>query len=81
MYTKRHKEVNGFFNVNSAGDITLNFFSNDQFKDFSLISIDSKGTHTDMEFLIFFFAGLFVLILVQVYKQTVEVKDENDYTV
>ncbi|QGU95597.1 DUF2975 domain-containing protein [Clostridium bovifaecis] len=59
----------------------INFFHNNQFKDFSLISIDSKGIHTDMEFLIFSFTGLFVLILAQVYKQAVEVKEENDYTV
>lgn len=64
-----------------TGCYLINFFLNGQFKSFSLISIDSKGIHTDMEFLIFFFAGLFVLILAQVYKQAVEVKEENDYTV
>ncbi|MCG1013323.1 DUF2975 domain-containing protein [Tepidanaerobacter sp. GT38] len=59
----------------------VNFFYNNQFKNFSLISIDSKGIHTDTEFLIFFFAGCFVLILAQIYKQAVEVKEENDFTV
>lgn len=59
----------------------INFFFNNQFKNFSFIAIDSKGIHTDMEFVIFFFAGLFVLILAEVYKQAVEVKEENDYTV
>lgn len=59
----------------------INFFYNNQFKSFSFITIDSKGIHTDMEFAIFFFAGLFVLILAEVYKQAVEVKEENDYTV
>lgn len=59
----------------------INLFYNNQFRNFSFIQIDSKGIHTDMEFVIFFFAGLFVLILAQVYKQAVEVKEENDYTV
>lgn len=59
----------------------INFFYNNQIKYFSFITIDSKGIHTDMEFVIFFFAGLFVLILAQVYKQAVEVKEENDFTV
>lgn len=59
----------------------INFFYNDQFKDFNLIDIGKKGIETDMEFLIFFFAGCFVLILAQIYKQAVEVKEENDFTV
>jgi hypothetical protein len=59
----------------------INFFYNNQFSSFSLIKIDAKGIHTDMEFLIFFFAGCFVLILAQIYKQAVEVKEENDFTV
>lgn len=59
----------------------INFFFNNQFKSFSLIDIGPKGISTDMEFLIFFFAGCFVLILAQIYKQAVEVKEENDFTV
>jgi len=59
----------------------INFFYNNQFKSFKLIAIDSTGIHTDTEFLIFFFAGCFVLILAQIYKQAVEVKEENDFTV
>lgn len=59
----------------------INFFYNDQFKEFNLIEIGKNGIETDMEFLIFFFAGCFVLILAQIYKQAVEVKEENDFTV
>ena len=59
----------------------INFFYNNQFKSFRLIDIGPTGIHTDTEFLIFFFAGCFVLILAQIYKQAVEVKEENDFTV
>lgn len=59
----------------------INFFYNNQFNSFALIDINSKGIHTDTEFLIFFFAGFFILILAQVYKQAVEVKEENDFTI
>ena len=59
----------------------VNFFYNNQFKSFSLIDIGPTGIHTDTEFLIFFFAGCFVFILAQIYKQAVEVKEENDFTV
>lgn len=64
-----------------SGTYVLNFFFNCQYKNFDFISIDSTGIHTDMEFLIFFFAGCFMLILAQVYKQAVEVKEENDFTI
>lgn len=59
----------------------INFFYNNQFNSFALINIDSTGIHTDTEFLIFFFAGFFILILAHVYKQAVEVKEENDFTI
>ncbi len=59
----------------------INFFYNNQFKSFSLIDIGPEGIRTDTEFLIFFFAGCFVWILAQIYKQAVEVKEENDFTV
>jgi hypothetical protein len=59
----------------------VNFFYNNQFKSFSLIDIGPEGIRTDTEFLIFFFAGCFVWILAQIYKQAVEVKEENDFTV
>ncbi len=59
----------------------INFFYNNQFRSFSLIDIGPEGIRTDTEFLIFFFAGCFVLILAQIYKQAVEFKEENDFTV
>lgn len=59
----------------------INFFVNQQFKDFKFIYIDSSGIHTDIEFLIFFFTGCFILILSKVFQQAVEVKEENDFTI
>lgn len=59
----------------------INFFYNNQIKSFKLIEIGPEGIRTDTEFLIFFFAGCFVLLLAQIYKQAVEVKEENDFTV
>lgn len=59
----------------------FNFFVNQQFKDFRLIYIDASGIHTDIEFLIFFFTGCFMLILSKVFKQAVEVKEEHDFTI
>jgi len=59
----------------------INFICNNLFTKFSFIEIDQTGIHTDTEFLIFFFAGLIVVVLAQVYKQAVEVKEENDFTI
>jgi hypothetical protein len=59
----------------------LNFFINGQYKNYNIAYIDSSGIHTDIEFLIFFFAGWFILILSQVFKQAVEVKEENEFTI
>jgi hypothetical protein len=64
-----------------AGCYIINCFVNAQYKDFKFVSIDSKGVHTDIEFLIFLFAGCFILVLSQVFKQAVEVKEENDFTI
>jgi hypothetical protein len=59
----------------------LNFVINGQYKSFSIAYIDATGIHTDIEFLIFFFAGWFILILSKVFKQAVEVKEENEFTI
>jgi len=59
----------------------LNFFINNQFMNFKLIEIDANGIHTDIEFIIFFFAGCFTAILSKVFKQAIEVKEENDLTI
>ncbi|MDP4091180.1 MAG: DUF2975 domain-containing protein [Bacillota bacterium] len=59
----------------------LDFLVNQEFKDFKFIFIDSSGIHTDIEFLIFFFTGCFILILSKVFKQAIEAKEENDFTI
>jgi hypothetical protein len=64
-----------------TGCYILNFFINSQYLDFKLIEINAKGVHTDIEFIIFFFAGCFTLILSKVFKQAIEVKEENDFTI
>jgi hypothetical protein len=64
-----------------AGCYFIIFFVNAQYRDFKFVTIDIRGVHTDIEFLIFFFAGCFIMVLAQVFKQAVEVKEENDFTV
>lgn len=59
----------------------LNFIINGQYKTFTIAYVDSTGIHTDIEFLIFFFVGWFILILSEVFKQAVEVKEENEFTI
>lgn len=59
----------------------INFFINPNYKSFQIIYIDTKGIHTDFEFFIFFFAGLFILVLEKVFKMAVEYKEENDLTI
>jgi hypothetical protein len=56
-------------------------FINKQYVNFTLVAIDNKGIHTDLEFLIFFFAACFIFVLSQVFKQAVEFKEENDLTI
>lgn len=64
-----------------AGCYLVNFLINLNFKEFKFIYVDSNGIHTDMEFIIFIFAGCFILILSKVFEQAVEYKEENDFTV
>lgn len=59
----------------------LNFLINGQYKNFELAYVDASGIHTDIEFLIFFFAGWFILILSQVFKEAVKVKEESEFTI
>ncbi|HCW04918.1 MAG TPA: hypothetical protein DGK91_10605 [Clostridium sp.] len=59
----------------------INFIINNQFRDFKFILIDEQGILTDIEFLIFFFTGCFILILSQVFKQAIEYKEDNDLTI
>lgn len=64
-----------------AGTYIINFFVNGQYMDFEFIAIDLSGVHTDFEFIIFLFAGCFIFVLSQVFKQAVEYKEENDLTI
>lgn len=48
---------------------------------YRFIYIDKLGIHTETEPLIFFLAGVFLLILSAVFKQALEYKEENDYTI
>ena len=59
----------------------INFVINGQYKNFNIAYVDTSGIHTDIEFLIFFFVGWFILILSQVFKQAVEAKEENEFTI
>lgn len=59
----------------------INFFINFNYTTFEIIYVDSKGIHTDFEFFIFFFAGLFILVLEKVFKVAVEYKEDNDLTI
>ncbi|SHI88153.1 Protein of unknown function [Clostridium cavendishii DSM 21758] len=59
----------------------INFMVNSNLKEFQFIYVDQKGIHTDMEFIIFIFAGLFIAILSKVFNQAVEYKEENDFTI
>lgn len=57
----------------------INFFVNPS--KVEILTIDIKGIHTDVEYLIFLFAGCFILILSKVFEQAVAFKEENDLTV
>lgn len=59
----------------------INFLVNSNIKEFEFIYVDGKGVHTDMEFIIFIFAGCFILILSKVFQQAVNYKEENDFTI
>lgn len=59
----------------------INMFINRQYLNFTIVSIDMNGIHTDLEFLIFFFAACFIFVLSEVFKQAVEFKEENDLTI
>lgn len=59
----------------------MNIVINNQFMDLRIVTLDRNGIHTDIEFFIFFFAGCFILVLSQVFKQAVEFKEENDLTI
>ena len=64
-----------------SGCYFINFFINASYKNFQLIYLDITGIHTDLEFFIFFFAGLFLIVLEKVFKVAVEYKEDNDLTI
>ncbi|MDU1313641.1 MAG: DUF2975 domain-containing protein [Clostridium septicum] len=64
-----------------AGCYITNLIFNSNFKNFKFIYVDNSGIHTDMEFLIFLFAGIFIFILAKVFEKAVEFKEENDFTI
>lgn len=59
----------------------INFLVNPAYGHVEILTIDIKGIHTDVEYLIFLFAGCFILILSKVFEQAVAFKEENDLTV
>lgn len=64
-----------------SGTYILNMIFNINLRNFKLIYLDSTGIHTDMEFIIFLFAGCFLYILSKVFNQAVNYKEENDSTI
>lgn len=58
-----------------------NILINKQYTSFTIVNIDNNGIHTNLEFIIFFFAACFIYVLSQVFKQAVEFKEENDLTI
>lgn len=59
----------------------VNYFINASYRNFRLIILDVNGIHTDFEFFIFFFAGIFLLILEKVFHKAVEYKEDHDLTI
>lgn len=59
----------------------INMFFTKDIKSIRFIYLDNAGVHTDMEFLIFFFAACFLYILSKVFDQAVKYKNENDFTI
>lgn len=59
----------------------INLLVNYNLEEFKFIYVDSSGIHTDMEFLIFLFAGLFIFILAKVFEQAIQYKEDNDLTI
>jgi len=64
-----------------SGCYLINFFVNPAYGHVEILTIDIKGIHTDVEYLIFLFAGCFILILSKVFEQAVAFKEENDLTI
>lgn len=79
-------------NVKSIRNIALNIFIigiyvfiKDRLKfgymGFFAFHSDQYGPYCDMDFLIFIIVGIFMLILAEIFKEAIKIKEENDLTV
>ena len=59
----------------------VNIISNPIFGELQIISIDPKGVHTDLEFVVFIFCSLAFYVVAKIFEQTVQTKEENDLTI
>jgi hypothetical protein len=59
----------------------VNIVSNPDFGRLQIITIDTKGVHTDMEFIIFIFFSLAFYVIAKVFEQAVKNKEEIDLTI
>lgn len=64
-----------------SGCYIVNILYNMSKYTYRFIYVDNKGIHTDTEPVIFFLAGIFILVLAAVFKKAVKYKEENDYTI
>lgn len=59
----------------------LNFVVNLSNATYEIFKVDMTGIHTDIEYVIFAFAGCFIWILAQVFEQAVQYKEDHDLTI
>lgn len=59
----------------------LNFVVNLSNASYEIFKVDMTGIHTDVEYVIFLFAGCFISILAQVFEQAVQFKEDQDLTI
>jgi drug/metabolite transporter (DMT)-like permease len=59
----------------------VNIISNPDIGTLQIISIDSKGVHTDLEFVVFIFCSLAFYVVAKIFEQAVKTKEENDLTI
>lgn len=59
----------------------LNFVFNLSNADYVIFKVDLTGIHTDVEYVIFLFAGCFISVLAHVFEQAVAYKEDQDLTI
>ena len=59
----------------------VNIISNPDFGTLQIISIDPKGVHTDLQFVVFIFCSLAFYVIAKIFEQAVKTKEENDLTI